>query len=107
MRREPFEPQGVIPACLLPFSADLEIDEPAYRRHLRDLAGVEGVAALPVNGHAAEVHALSFGEQRRVLQVTRDELGDALPVVAGVSAAGSQEAAQIARMANQEGAERE
>jgi 4-hydroxy-tetrahydrodipicolinate synthase len=103
MRPKPFEPQGVIPACLLPFTAELEIDEAAYRQHLRDLVGAEGIAALTVNGHAAEVHALSFDEQRRVLQITRDELGDSLPVAAGVCAAGSQQAADIARMADQEG----
>ena len=105
MRRESFEPRGVIPACLLPFTASLEIDEPAYRRHLRDLAGVEGIAALTVNGHAAEVHALSLDEQRRVLQITRDELDEALPIVTGVYAAGSQEAARIARLADQDGAD--
>lgn len=104
MKHPPFEPRGVIPACLLPFTADLAIDESAYRRHLRDLAGVEGITALTINGHAAEVHALTFDEQRRVLQVTRDELGDSLPVVTGVYAAASQEAARIARMAQDEGA---
>ncbi len=53
-----FDPQGVIPACLMPFTADLEIDEAAYRRHVSDLAGIAGVTAITVNGHAAEVHAL-------------------------------------------------
>jgi 4-hydroxy-tetrahydrodipicolinate synthase len=60
---------------------------------------------LTINGHAAEVHALSFDEQRRVLHITREELGDALPVVAGVYAAASQEAARIARMAEEDGAD--
>ena len=33
---------GCIPANLLPFRADLEIDEPAYRAHLRWLADTGG-----------------------------------------------------------------
>ena len=37
--RQPFRFEGVMPANILPFRADLEIDEPAYRRHLRWLAG--------------------------------------------------------------------
>jgi len=105
VKQPPYEPQGVIPACLLPFTADLAIDEVAYRRHLRDLVGVAGITALTINGHAAEVHALTFDEQRQVLQITRDELGDSLPVVTGIYAAASQEAAQIARMAEDEGAD--
>lgn len=100
-----FEPRGVIPACLLPFDADLEIDEAAYRRHLSDIAGVDGVAAVAINGHAAEVHALSFEEQRRTLAITRDELGGTLPIVAGVYASASREAARIAGMAADGGAD--
>ena len=33
--REPLRFSGVMPANILPFKADLSIDEPAYRRHLR------------------------------------------------------------------------
>ena len=45
MSNDEFDPKGVIPACLMPFDARLEIDEAAYRRHLSDLAGVEGITA--------------------------------------------------------------
>jgi 4-hydroxy-tetrahydrodipicolinate synthase len=76
-----FDPRGVIPACLMPFDADLEIDECAYRRHLSDLAGVEGINAITVNGHAAEVHALSFEEQRRGIEIARYELGKEPPII--------------------------
>ena len=94
-----FEPRGVIPACLLPFMESLDIDEVAYRRHLRDLAAVDGISAITINGHAAEVHALTFDEQQRTLDVTKDELGDRVPIVAGVAATGSQQAARLAAMA--------
>ena len=46
--KKTFHASGVIPACLMPFDSDLEIDESAYRRHLRDLAGVE--AGVVVRG---------------------------------------------------------
>src|SRR5579863_4247657 len=72
-RFKDWAPHGVIPAVLLPFEADFAIDEAAYRKHLRDLAAVDGVAALTVNGHSSEVHACTPGEQRRVLAVTMDE----------------------------------
>ena len=97
-------PHGVIPAVLLPFHADFSIDEPAYRRHLRDVAGVRGVAALTVNGHSSEVHACTPDEQREVLRITLEEVGDRLPVIAGIYADGSHEAARLARMAEAGGA---
>ena len=97
-------PHGVIPAVLLPFRSDFSIDETAYRKHLRDVAAVRGISALTVNGHASEVHACTVDEQREVLRLTMDEVGDRLPVVAGIYADGSLEAARIARMAEAEGA---
>ena len=98
-----YVPAGVIPAAVLPFHEDLSIDEASYRAHLRDLAAVEGISAITVNAHASEVASCTFDEQRRVLEVTREELG-ALPIVNGVYADGSLEAARIAKMAAQGGA---
>ena len=34
---EIFIPRGVIPAVLLPFDSKMQIDEPAYRNHLRQV----------------------------------------------------------------------
>ncbi len=100
-----FEPCGVIPACLMPFRSDLSIDDVAYRSHLRDLASIDGISAITINGHAAEVHALTFDEQRHALELTKQELGDSLPIVAGVYTGSSLEAARIARMATDGGAD--
>jgi 4-hydroxy-tetrahydrodipicolinate synthase len=99
-----FKPSGVIAACLLPFDTEYAIDEPAYRKHLRDVAGVAGLTAVTVNAHASEVHACTFQEQERVLDLTMEELGDRVPVVNGVYADGSHQAALIARMAASRGA---
>jgi 4-hydroxy-tetrahydrodipicolinate synthase len=98
-----YVPAGVIPAVLLPFHEDLSIDEASYRSHLRDVAAVDGISAITINAHASEVASCSFDEQRRVLEISRDELGE-LPIVHGVYADGSLEAARIARMAEQGGA---
>ncbi len=98
-----YQPGGVIPAVLLPFHDDLSIDEASYRAHLRDVASVDGIAAITVNAHASEVASCTFEEQRRVLEISKEELG-ALPIVNGVYADGSLEAARIARMAEQGGA---
>jgi len=103
MTKAPWLPSGVIPAVLLPFNEDLSIDERSYRSHLRDVAAVEGVTGITVNAHASEVASCTFDEQRRVLDISKEELGD-LPIVNGVYADGSLEAARIASMAEQGGA---
>jgi len=97
-------PQGVIPAVLLPFNEDLSIDEASFRAHLSDVASVEGLSAITINAHSTEVASCSFEEQKRVLAITKDEIGARLPIVHGVYAEGSLEAARIAKMAAEGGA---
>jgi 4-hydroxy-tetrahydrodipicolinate synthase len=103
-RHANFLPKGVIPAVLLPFNDDLSIDERSFRSHLRDVAATEGLSALTINAHSTEVASCTFDEQRRVLEIAQDEVGDRLPLVHGVWADGSVEAARIARMAAAGGA---
>jgi 4-hydroxy-tetrahydrodipicolinate synthase len=97
-------PHGVIPAVLLPFDNDLAIDEVSFRKHLRDVAATPGISAITVNAHSTEVASCSFDEQRRVLDIARSEIGARLPIVNGIWADGSLEAARLARMAAQGGA---
>ena len=102
--REPLRFSGVMPANLLPFKADLSIDEPAYRQHLRWLADTRGVTGIVANGHAAEVSSLTRDERRRALAIAVDEVAGAVPVVAGVYADGTAEAVALARDARDAGA---
>jgi 4-hydroxy-tetrahydrodipicolinate synthase len=105
MPRHPsFIPAGVIPAVLLPFEDDLAIDEKSFRSHLRHVAAVEGLSAITVNAHSTEVASCTFEEQRRVMEVAADEVGDRMPIVHGIWADGSEAAARIARAAAAGGA---
>jgi 4-hydroxy-tetrahydrodipicolinate synthase len=103
-RHASYVPHGVIPAVLLPFDNDLAIDEANFRKHLRDVASVEGLSAVTINAHSTEVGSCSFDEQRRVLAIAQDEIGGKLPLINGIWADGSIEAARIARMAEEGGA---
>ena len=103
-RHASYVPHGVIPAVLLPFDNDLAIDEASFRKHLRDVAAVEGLSAITINAHSTEVASCTFDEQRRVLEIAQDEIGGRLPLVNGIWADGSIEAARLARMAAQGGA---
>jgi 4-hydroxy-tetrahydrodipicolinate synthase len=103
-QRKAYVPHGVIPAVLLPFDSDLAIDETSFRKHLRDVASVDGLSAITINAHSTEVASCTFDEQKRVLDIAQDEIGARLPLVNGIWADGSIEAARIARMAMQGGA---
>lgn len=101
---KPFAFKGVMPANLMPFNADLSIDEVAYRSHLRWLADARGVSGIVANGHAAEVSSLSREERKRALAIALDEIEGRCPVVAGIYADGTAEAVELARDAHAAGA---
>ena len=96
-RHKNYLPHGVIPAALLPFHEDLSIDAASYRSHLRDVASVEGISAITINAHATEVASCSFDEQKYVLELTQDEIGERLPIVNGIYSEGPFEAARRGR----------
>jgi 4-hydroxy-tetrahydrodipicolinate synthase len=97
--------RGVIPANLMAFDADLEIDERNYRRHLRYLIDTPGVTGITTNAHASEVATLTFDEQQRSLDITLDEAAGAVHVVCGVYQDGTHKATRIAKMAERQGAD--
>lgn len=103
-RFKDFRPAGVIPATLLAFNDDRSINWAETTRHLTDVAATPGISAITVNGHASEVHACSFDEQREILDRSLDDIGDRLPVIAGVFADASHDAARIAKMSAEAGA---
>jgi 4-hydroxy-tetrahydrodipicolinate synthase len=99
-----YQPEGVIPAVLLPMFDDFSIDEANYRAHIRDVASVPGVTAITTNAHASEVASCTFDEQRRILDITVEEMAGRTHVIQGVYAEGSFEAQRIAKMAHAGGA---
>jgi 4-hydroxy-tetrahydrodipicolinate synthase len=96
--------RGIIPANLLPFQPDYSIDEPEYRRHLSWLAGVRGVTAITCNGHAAEVSSLTREERQRALAIAGEEVGDRVPLIAGIYTDSTLEAVTLAKDAQAGGA---
>ena len=96
--------EGVIPATLLAFDKDYQINEKASRKHIKECALTNGISAITVNGHSSEIHACDFEEQKRILSFSLEEVGDFMPIINGVYADGSIEAAKIAKMSYKTGA---
>jgi 4-hydroxy-tetrahydrodipicolinate synthase len=99
-----FVPTGVIPACILPFHGDLSLDLKSLKKHLQDVAAVDGLSAITINAHSTEVGSCTLAEQSEVMRVAGEAIGDRLPIVHGIYAEGSFEAARIAKQATSEGA---
>ena len=68
--------EGVIPATLLAFDKDYQINEKASRKHIKECAVTNGISAITVNGHSSEIHACDFEEQKRILSFSLEEVGD-------------------------------
>ena len=95
---------GVVPAHLLPFTADLEIDEPSLRAHLAWLLA-QPIGGITTTAHASEVAACSRAERRRVIEIVADVVAARVPVIAGVYADATREAVAVARDAAAAGAD--
>lgn len=88
--------KGLFPATVVPMTEDAQIDEPALRAYMRHVAGttIHGVAINVDTGEAAH---LSHEERVRVIEIVVDEIGDRLPVIAGLPAQFTDQACAFGR----------
>jgi 4-hydroxy-tetrahydrodipicolinate synthase len=84
---------GIYAAMLCPLDAQgRRLEEDALARHIDEVASVDGIVGLLINGHAGENAALSQDDKRRVLQIARSVCGERSIIVAGVNAEDSYQA---------------
>lgn len=95
---------GILPACVTPFTEAGEIDHDALARHGVWLAGTPGVTAIVCNAHAGEGLSLMPEERLEVIKTLVDAVGAATPIIAGVGGEGSMVAAREAKSAAEAGA---
>lgn len=87
---------GIIPPLVTPFTADGEIDEAALRSQARFMLA-KGVDGVCVGGSTGEGHTLARDELVRAVQVTLEEVGGRVPVIAGVIVNSTRQAVMTAR----------
>ncbi len=90
--------RGVFPAITTPFTPQGEVDHEFLAGHARRLlaSGCRGLVPL---GSLGEGATLSRREKLAVLATCVDAVGDRIPVVAGISALGTDEAVSLAQAA--------
>jgi 4-hydroxy-tetrahydrodipicolinate synthase len=88
--------KGLFPATVLPMTEAAEIDEPALRHYMRHLAHatIHGVA---INVDTGEAPHLTHEERVRIIEIVVDEIGDRLPVIAGLPAQFTDQAVAFGR----------
>lgn len=96
-----FRPGGVNPALITPFAKDESIDEAAFRRLIRSV--IDQVDGLVPCGTTGEFNYLTPEESRRLVQITVEE-ARGKPVIAGTGAAGTRQALELSRAAQEAGA---
>lgn len=87
---------GMIPATVLPMTEDARVDEEGLRRYIRVVANA-GPKALAINVDTGEGPHLWPKERLRVLEIVLEEVGDRIPVVAGLGAQFTDQAVALAR----------
>jgi 4-hydroxy-tetrahydrodipicolinate synthase len=95
--------EGLIPATVLPMSEDAEIDEAGLRRYIRHVASAKP-KALAINVDTGEGPHLWQKERLRVLELVLAEVGDRIPVIAGLGAQFTAQAVELARETKEVGA---
>lgn len=101
----PLQMQGLYPATLTPFDAHLQIDLPALRAHLAQVAGTPGVQGIVVNAGLGEMLQLSLDEQVLVLHEARRILRPDQLLITGLGANSAQRAIEQARVLAEAGAQ--
>ena len=89
--------KGIIPATVLPMTADGGIDEGELRKYIRWISS-QGIKAVAVNVDTGEGPHLWHEEKLRVIRIYKEELaGRQIPIVAGLGASFTAQAVKYGR----------
>ena len=101
-----FEPHGVSPALVTPFTKDGgKIDEAAYRRLIRFCIDTLGVDGLLAAGTTGEFTSLNFEEHKQVLRIAVEEAAGKAFVLAGAGSSSTKITVELVKYAETIGAD--
>ena len=97
-----FQPKGIIPAMVTPFTSEGKINVGALRKLTNYLidGGVHGL--FPV-GSQGEFYALTYDEKKKVIETVVEETRGRVPIYAGTGAITTREAIALTKMAEAAG----
>jgi 4-hydroxy-tetrahydrodipicolinate synthase len=96
--------RGSIPALLTPFKDDGSVDENAFAAHVEWQISQGSTGLVPV-GTTGESPTLTHAEHKRVVEICIEVANKRVPVIAGAGSNNTLEAIELARHAEQAGAD--
>lgn len=99
-----FEPHGIVPAMVTPFTRDERLNKPALSQLVQRLM-TDGVHGVFVLGSQGEYYALDAEEKRQAIEVAVEAADGRVPVYAGTGANTTREAIALTQMAEHAGAD--
>lgn len=96
--------RGIYTVPVTAFTPDGRIDETAYRR-LLDFIVTQGTHGIIAPGGIGEFSVLSEDERRELIEISVDEVGGQVPVLAGVGGIGTSYVIRLVQHAQQAGAD--
>ena len=101
-----FEPHGVSPAIVTPFTKDgAKVDEAAYRQLIRFCIDDLGVDGLLAAGTTGEFTSLSIDEHKRVLEIAVEEAAGKAFVFAGAGTSSTKTTLELVKYSEKIGAD--
>jgi len=95
---------GIIPATVLPLTADFEVDEDSLKEYIRWITRSR-VGGLAINVDTGEGPHLYREEKIRVLKAVKSVVADSVPVIAGMQASFTSQAVEVAKETKAAGAD--
>src|ERR1039457_7627356 len=97
-------PRGIIHVPVTPFTSENEIDLDTFGRIIEFLLG-HNAASLCINLHLAESLNLTIDERKRLAKTAVAVVAGRVPVIVHVSMPGTDQAVDLARRAEEAGAD--
>ena len=82
---------GIYVATICPIDKSGNISEEEFSKHLTDVSYKKGIKGILINGHAGENHLLNRDEKKRIVELTRDTIGNDGLIVCGINCESSKE----------------
>ncbi|RLI27551.1 4-hydroxy-tetrahydrodipicolinate synthase, partial [Candidatus Bathyarchaeota archaeon] len=105
MKTKMFEPKGIFPALVTPFTKDGKKVNEEQLRALVNRCIELGVSGVVPCGTTGEFVNMTVEERKRVIDIVVDEVNGRVAVIAGTGASSTQQALEMTRYAKDAGAD--
>jgi len=97
--------RGYIASALVPYDANLDINEQEYVNHLKEISKAERLCGVYVNALVGEIFSLEPEECQRLIRIARQTLPPSIPIISGVIGNRMKELVRAAHRAREAGAD--